>query len=111
MAANRLTARLGGQGAAVTAWEDRATELAGLIYPPPKPYEEGLEYPLAAVRAGKRGAFLLGADWQRGQLHAEVSLARAIAAMHRPADGGTLCVECEQLHPCRTAARVEAVTE
>lgn len=63
-------------------WDEQTEQKAGEVFPDPGAKPPTAEYPLAALRHGKRGAYVLGAKWQREQLHTDEAVERAAEAIY-----------------------------
>ena len=75
----------------MTTWNDRALECASDLFPEPEGREANKTYyPLEALREHKRGAFILGAAWQREQLLTDETVERAARALNT---AGWTCVD------------------
>lgn len=64
-------------------WDEQIKQKAGEVFPDPGAEPPTAEYPLAALRHGKRGAYVLGAKWQRGQLRTDEAVERVARAICR----------------------------
>lgn len=81
-------------------WDEQTEQKAGEVFPDPGAKPPTAEYPLAALRHGKRGAYVLGAKWQREQLRTDEAVERGFYAGAR--------WQREQLH---TAEAIERTAE